>query len=58
MDSKTTAIEETARAVLEHGGPDSLTDPHIAMEAMRRALALGATHGDIADEINRQRKKS
>ncbi|MDX2700576.1 hypothetical protein [Streptomyces ipomoeae] len=49
------AIEEAALAVLEHGGPDCLTDPHTPLEAMGRALDAGATHDDIAAEISRQR---
>ncbi|MFE6079988.1 hypothetical protein [Streptomyces virginiae] len=49
------AVEEAARAVIEHGGPDCLTDPHIAVAAMGRAISLGATHSDIAAEMKRQR---
>lgn len=49
------AVQEAARAVIEHGGPDCLTDPHIPCDAMARALALGATHADIAAEMKRQR---
>lgn len=52
---KQTAIETAAREVIAHGGPDALTDPHIATEAMGRALALGATHDDIRAEMARQR---
>ncbi|MFJ8852343.1 hypothetical protein [Streptomyces sp. NPDC102437] len=52
---KQIAIGTAAREVLAHGGPDALTDPHIATEAMGHALDLGATHEDIAAEINRQR---
>lgn len=55
QDEKSAAIAEAAAAVIEHGGPDSLTDPHVAVEAMGRALDLGATHRDIAEEIHRQR---
>jgi hypothetical protein len=53
--SKQTAIEEAAREVLAHGGPDCLTDPHDALSAMVRALDAGATHDDIAAEMRRQR---
>ncbi|MEU0627725.1 hypothetical protein [Streptomyces sp. NPDC005989] len=53
--NKQTAIETAAREVLAHGGPDALTDPHIATEAMGRALGLGATHDDIRAEMARQR---
>jgi hypothetical protein len=49
------AVEEAARAVREHGGPDCLTDPHIPTRAIDRALQLGATHRDIELEIKRQR---
>lgn len=49
------AVEEAARAVLEHGGPKCLTDPHVAAAAMSRALDAGATHADIAAEVRRQR---
>ncbi|MFE9018120.1 hypothetical protein ACFYNL_06030 [Streptomyces sp. NPDC007808] len=49
------AIEEAAREVLAHGGPDCRTDPHIATEAMGRALDAGATHDCIAAEMRRQR---
>lgn len=52
---KQTAIEEAAREVLAHGGPDCLTDPHRATEAMGRALDAGTTHDDIAAEIRHQR---
>jgi uncharacterized protein (DUF433 family) len=50
-----TAVEAAARAVIEHGGPDCLTDPHIPVEAMGHALDAGATHDDIAAEMRRQR---
>jgi hypothetical protein len=50
------AVQEAARAVIEHGGPDCLTDPHIPLEAMGRALDAGATHDDIAAEMRRQRQ--
>lgn len=49
------AIEAAARAVIEHGGPDCLTDPHTASDAMGAAIALGATHDDIRAEMQRQR---
>ena len=49
------AVEEAAREVLSHGGPECLTDPHIPLAAMGRALAAGATHDDIAAEMERQR---
>ncbi|MFE6021629.1 hypothetical protein ACFQ6O_34515 [Streptomyces sp. NPDC056441] len=51
--NKQTVIETAAREVIAHGGPAALTDPHIATEAMRRALALGATHDDIRAEMAR-----
>ncbi|MGW5130372.1 hypothetical protein [Streptomyces sp. NPDC004135] len=54
MDRQT-AIEEAAREVLAHGGPDCLTDPHVPLVAMSRALDAGATHDDIAAEMDRQR---
>lgn len=53
--NKDQAIEQAARDVLAHGGPDCLTDPHIATTSMSRALDLGASHGDIAAEMKRQR---
>lgn len=49
------AIEAAARAVIEHGGPECRTDPHIACDAMKTALDLGATHDDIEAEMKRQR---
>ncbi|MFL4904837.1 hypothetical protein ACJ6WF_17020 [Streptomyces sp. MMS24-I2-30] len=49
------AVEEAAREVLAHGGPASLTDPKIPLDAMQRALDAGATHDDIAAEMRRQR---
>ncbi|MEU6614466.1 hypothetical protein [Streptomyces parvus] len=49
------AVQETARAVLAHGGPAARTDPQIPTTAMGRALNLGATHADIAAEMRRQR---
>lgn len=49
------AVQDAARAVIEHGGPECLTDPHIPLEAMGQALDAGATHDDIAAEIQRQR---
>ncbi|MDX3162420.1 hypothetical protein PV516_01215 [Streptomyces scabiei] len=52
---KTQAVQEAARAVIDHGGPDCLTDPHIPLAAMGAALDAGATHDDIAAEMQRQR---
>ena len=52
---KQQAVQDAARAVIEHGGPDCLTDPHIPLEAMNRALEAGASHHEIAAEIRRQR---
>jgi hypothetical protein len=49
------AVEIAAREVLAHGGPDALTDPRLAVDAMNAALDLGATHADIAAEVRRQR---
>jgi hypothetical protein len=49
------AVQEAARAVIEHGGPHCLTDPHIPLNAMGAALDAGATHDDIAAEMQRQR---
>ncbi|MFE3578729.1 hypothetical protein [Streptomyces vinaceus] len=49
------AIEAAARAVIEHGGADCLTDPQIPCDAMGLALELGATHEDIAAAMKRQR---
>lgn len=49
------AVEAAARAVIEHGGPDCLTDPRIPCDAMAVALDLGATHEDIRAEMKRQR---
>ncbi|MEU9400562.1 hypothetical protein [Streptomyces sp. NPDC048242] len=54
MDRQT-AVQDAAREVIAHGGPDCRTDPHLATTAMRHALDLGATHDDIAAEIHRQR---
>ncbi|MFE4691246.1 hypothetical protein ACFRH6_14450 [Streptomyces sp. NPDC056749] len=54
MDRQT-AVEAAAREVLAHGGPDALTDPHAALDAMGRALDAGAMHEDIAAEMRRQR---
>lgn len=51
----TIAIHEAAVAVLDHGGPESRTDPRIACDAMGRVLDLGGTHRDIAEEIKRIR---
>ncbi|MBD9721949.1 hypothetical protein PV755_09420 [Streptomyces caniscabiei] len=52
---KQQAVQEAARAVIDHGGPDCLTDPHIPLNAMGAALTAGATHDDIAAEMKRQR---
>ncbi|WP_225840296.1 hypothetical protein [Streptomyces sp. NK08204] len=52
---KQTAIEEAAREVLAHGGPDCLTDPKQVTRAMVRAHDLGATEEDITAEMRRQR---
>jgi hypothetical protein len=52
---KQQAVQEAAREVLAHGGPDCLTDPHIPLNAMGAALDAGATHEDIATEMRRQR---
>ncbi|MFE2912836.1 hypothetical protein [Kitasatospora indigofera] len=49
------ATANAAREILAHGGPDCLTDPHIGLAAMSRALDLGATHDDITAEMRRQR---
>jgi hypothetical protein len=49
------AIENAARAVIEHGGPDCRTDPRTVTDAMTAALDLGATHDDISAEMKRQR---
>lgn len=54
---KQTAVEEAARAVLEHGGPEARTDPHAVVDAMGMALDMGATHHDISAEMARQRTK-
>lgn len=55
MNRRQTAVEEAARALIEHGGPECRTDPHVATRAMARALDLGATHDDITAEMRRQR---
>lgn len=52
---KQTAIEQAAREVLAHGGPDCLTDPRQVTAAMERAFDLGATETDITTEMRRQR---
>ncbi|MBD9723471.1 hypothetical protein PV755_45290 [Streptomyces caniscabiei] len=52
---KQQAVQEAAQAVIAHGGPDCLTDPRIPLNAMGAALDAGATHGDIAAEMQRQR---
>jgi hypothetical protein len=49
------AVEEAAREVLAHGGPDCLTDPKQVMRAIGRALDAGATNEDIKAEMRRQR---
>ncbi|MEU6535531.1 hypothetical protein [Streptomyces sp. NPDC047000] len=54
MDKKQ-AVKEAARELLAHGGPACRTDPHTALDAMRTALAAGATQDDIAAEMRRQR---
>ncbi|MFJ3084749.1 hypothetical protein ACIPJG_34060 [Streptomyces halstedii] len=54
MDRQT-AIEEAAREVLAHGGPEARTDAHTVVAAMDQALNAGATHADIATEMRRQR---
>ncbi|MFE7427814.1 hypothetical protein [Streptomyces sp. NPDC057545] len=53
--TKEQAVEAAAAAVIEHGGPEALTDPHIVTTAMGVALGLGATHEDIRNEMRRQR---
>lgn len=50
------AVTEAAAAVIAHGGPDQLTDPHVPLEAMGRALDAGASHDDIAAEMQHQRE--
>lgn len=55
--NKQEAIRAAAKAVIEHGGPECRTDPHIPLEAMGRAYELGATGDDIAAEMARQRAK-
>ncbi|MFE7347508.1 hypothetical protein [Streptomyces fimicarius] len=54
MDRQT-AVEAAARAVLDHGGPDARTNPRDVVDAMGRAIDLGATHDDIRAEMARQR---
>ena len=49
------AVQEAAREVIEHGGPDCLTDPRQVMRAVGRALDTGATNEDIKAEMRRQR---
>ncbi|MFB7908132.1 hypothetical protein ACFC1T_17005 [Kitasatospora sp. NPDC056076] len=56
--TKEQAIAEAAREVLAHGGPDCLTDPHIGLRAMSRALELGATEDNIKAEMRRQREEN
>lgn len=52
---KQQAIAAAAAAVLEHGGPECRTDPHIPVEAMSQARDAGATDAEIRAEIARQR---
>ncbi|MFB7359583.1 hypothetical protein [Streptomyces gardneri] len=54
-DTRQQAIENAAREVIAYGGPAALTDPHLSVNAMGAAIDLGATHQDIADEMQRQR---
>jgi hypothetical protein len=49
------AIQEAAREVLAHGGPDCLTDPGEVMRAVGRALDAGASNEEIKAEMRRQR---
>lgn len=49
------AVQEAAREVLAHGGPDCLTNPREVMRAVGRALDAGATNEDIKAEMRRQR---
>lgn len=49
------AVEEAAREVLAHGGPEARTDARDVVAAMGAALDAGATHADIAAEMRRQR---
>jgi hypothetical protein len=49
------AIQEAAREVLAHGGPNCLADPHTPMDAIKRAFDAGANSDDIAAEMRRQR---
>ncbi|MEW5529438.1 hypothetical protein [Streptomyces virginiae] len=49
------AVEEAAREVIAYGGPEALTDPHIALRAIGRALDLGATHRDIENAMKKLR---
>ncbi|MGW1744554.1 hypothetical protein ACWCRD_02830 [Streptomyces sp. NPDC002092] len=52
---KQQAVQEAAREVIAHGGPDCLTDPRQVMRAVGRALDAGATNEDIKAEMRRQR---
>lgn len=49
------AVQEAAREVIAHGGPDCLTNPRDVMRAVGRALDAGATNEDIKAEMRRQR---
>ncbi|BFP50153.1 hypothetical protein KCMC57_65210 (plasmid) [Kitasatospora sp. CMC57] len=53
--TKDEAIREAAAATLAHGGPLTLTDPHISLNLVGEAIELGATHKDIENEMKRQR---
>jgi len=52
---KQQAIEEAAHTAIEHGGPACLTNPQIPLNALSRALDLGATHRDVEDAMKRLR---
>ena len=54
---KQQAVQDAASAVLDHGGPECRTDPHLPLQAMGRALDAGATTEDIRIEISRQRRQ-
>ncbi|MFF6844738.1 hypothetical protein ACFY8X_39110 [Streptomyces tanashiensis] len=54
-DSRQQAIENAAREVIAHDGPNARTDPHQVLNAMHAARELGATEKDITDEMKRQR---
>ncbi|MCX4665058.1 hypothetical protein [Streptomyces uncialis] len=55
QNARQQAIENAAREVIAHGGPEALTDPRQVLNSMRTASDLGATHQDITDEMKRQR---